>query len=356
MSVGTFWRNKKVFLTGHTGFKGAWLSLWLQDLGAHVTGYSLAPPTQPNLFDQANVARDMTSVIGDVCDAEHLRSAMQTASPQIVIHMAAQALVRQSYEDPVSTYMTNVMGTVNVLNTVRSVESVRAVVIVTSDKCYENLERLEGFREDEPMGGYDPYSNSKGCAELVVSAYRSSFFNPARYAEHGVAIASARAGNVIGGGDWAPDRLIPDFIRGFQTGQTVSIRNPGSIRPWQHVMEPLSGYLLLAQNLVEKGPAYNGGWNFGPVENDARSVQWIADKLCALWGHGASWTQDSNTGPHEAHYLKLNCTKAHQQLGWRPVWGLERSLSEIVEWYRAQLAGDDARKLTLSQIIRFQSS
>lgn len=355
MSAEEFWRNKKVFLTGHTGFKGAWLSLWLQHLGAEVTGYSLMPPTQPNLFEQARVAQGMNSLIGDVCDENGLKQAMQKARPEIVLHMAAQALVRQSYDDPVGTYQTNVMGTVNLLNAVRSISSVKAVVVVTSDKCYENTERMEGYREDATIGGYDPYSNSKGCAELVVSAYRSSFFNPSRYAQHGVAIATARAGNVIGGGDWAADRLIPDFIRGFQNGQTVGVRNPSAIRPWQHVMEPLSGYLLLAQRLVQVGTTYGGAWNFGPIEDDSRPVQWIADKLCTLWGSGATWKQEAHSGPHEAHYLKLNCSKAELQLGWQPVWGLEMALSEIVDWYRAQVVGEDARDITLRQITQHQS-
>lgn len=356
MSLEEFWRNKKVFMTGHTGFKGAWMSLWLQKLGAVVTGYALAPPTQPSLFEQAAVSAGMTSLTGDVRDASHLTQAMRKASTDIVIHMAAQSLVRQSYEDPVGTYATNVMGTVNMLEAVRTVDSVRAVVVVTSDKCYENKERPEGYREDEPMGGYDPYSSSKGCAELVVSAYRSSFFNPERVQQHGVSIATARAGNVIGGGDWAANRLVPDMIRAFEQGKPVSIRNPDAIRPWQHVLEPLHGYLLLAQCLAEKGPLYGGGWNFGPLEQDVRPVKWIADRICALWGHGASWTLDPAKGPHEAHYLNLDCRKAREQLGWAPVWGLERSLKEIVDWYRYLNEGRDIRSLTCQQIDAYQST
>ncbi|RYY17500.1 MAG: CDP-glucose 4,6-dehydratase [Alphaproteobacteria bacterium] len=309
----TFWSGKRVFLTGHTGFKGSWLSLWLQAMGADLTGFALAPPTDPSLFQAADVAQGMTSIIGDIRDAGALAHALVTASPEIVIHMAAQPLVRASYDDPVGTYATNVMGTVHVLEAVRRAPGVRACVVVTTDKCYENREWVWGYREDEAMGGYDPYSNSKGCAELVTSAYRRSFFG-----ESGTATASARAGNVIGGGDWAVDRLIPDILRAVVAGEPVVIRNPHSIRPWQHVLEPLSGYLVLAQSLWTDPTGAAEGWNFGPRDEDARPVQWIVEQLCELWGDGASWVRDERLQPHEANYLKLDISKARARLGWEP--------------------------------------
>jgi CDP-glucose 4,6-dehydratase len=335
-----FWRGKKVFLTGHTGFKGSWLSLWLQSMGAQVTGYALPPPTNPSLFDEANVAHGMVSIIGDIRDVEALSKAMRDAAPDVVIHMAAQPLVRYSYVNPVETYSTNVMGTVHLLEAVRQTPSVRAVVNVTSDKCYDNKEWVWGYRENEPMGGFDPYSNSKGCAELVTSAYRNSFFNPEKYNEHGVALASGRAGNVIGGGDWAEDRLIV-------------IRSPHAIRPWQHVLEPISGYLLLAKKLYEQGTAYAEGWNFGPVDDDAKPVQWIVEHLTAQWGEGASWQLDEGDHPHEAHYLKLDCSKARMRLDWQPRWHLAHSLEMIVAWQRAWLTKQDMRSFTLKQIEQY---
>ncbi|HXU92214.1 MAG TPA: CDP-glucose 4,6-dehydratase [Gallionella sp.] len=348
-----FWRGKKVFLTGHTGFKGSWLSLWLQQLGAEVTGYALQPPTDPSLFEAANVAQGMTSIIGDIRDAAALSRAMREAEPDIVIHMAAQPLVRYSYVNPVETYSTNVMGTVHLLEAVRQTSSVRAVVNVTSDKCYDNKEWVWGYRESEAMGGFDPYSNSKGCAELVTSAYRNSFFNPAKYGEHRVALASGRAGNVIGGGDWAEDRLIPDILRAISAGRPVVIRSPHAIRPWQHVLEPLSGYLQLAQKLFEQGVAYAEGWNFGPSEEDAKPVQWIVEQLTRQWGEGASWQLDAGDHPHEAHYLKLDCSKAKMRLDWQPRWHLARTLGMIVEWQRAWLAQQDMRSFTLKQIEQY---
>jgi CDP-glucose 4,6-dehydratase len=348
-----FWREKRVLLTGHTGFKGSWLSLWLQQMGALVTGYALQPPTNPSLFEAAKVAQGMTSIIGDIRDADLLVQSMQNCSPDIVIHMAAQPLVRYSYLNPVETYSTNVMGTVHLLEAVRQTPSVRAVVNVTSDKCYENREWVWGYRESEPMGGFDPYSNSKGCAELVTSAYRSSYFNPDKVDEHKVALASARAGNVIGGGDWAADRLIPDILRAISDGKPVVIRNPRAIRPWQHVLEPLSGYLLLAQKLYEDRVNYAEGWNFGPSDEDARPVQWIVERLTELWGDGASWQLDGAEHPHEANYLRLDCSKANMRLHWQPRWHLDKALEMIVTWQRGWLEEQDMRGITLSQIEQY---
>jgi CDP-glucose 4,6-dehydratase len=351
-----FWKGKRVLLTGHTGFKGSWLSLWLQSLGAEVVGYALAPPTNPSLFEVAEVAKGMTSIIGDIRDLERLRKVFAEHKPEIVIHMAAQPLVRYSYVEPVETYSTNVMGTVNLLEAVRGANSVKAVVNVTSDKCYENREWVWGYRENEAMGGYDPYSNSKGCAELVTSAYRNSFFHSDKYQTHGVAIGSGRAGNVIGGGDWADDRLIPDIMRAITHGKPVNIRSPHAIRPWQHVLEPLSGYLVLAQKLYEQGTTYAEGWNFGPNDEDAKPVQWIVEKLTQTWGEGASWTLDGGEHPHEAHYLKLDCSKAKMRLDWHPRWHLDQALAAIVEWHRAHRDGKNMRELTLQQISTYQHS
>lgn len=348
-----FWKDKRVLMTGHTGFKGSWLSLWLQSMGAQAVGYALAPPTNPSLFETAEVAKGMTSIIGDIRDLEHLRKVFIEHQPQIVIHMAAQPLVRYSYIEPVETYSTNVMGTVNLLEAVRSTKSVKVVVNVTTDKCYENREWAWGYRENEAMGGYDPYSSSKGCAELVTAAYRNSYFHPDKYQEHGVAIASGRAGNVIGGGDWADDRLIPDIMRAITVGKPVHIRNPHAIRPWQHVLEPLSGYLILAQKLYEEGAAFAEGWNFGPNDEDAKPVQWIVEQLTKSWGEGASWVLDGGEHPHEAHYLKLDCSKAKSRLDWHPRWHLDDALKEIVEWQRANQDGKDVREVTLKQIQRY---
>lgn len=352
--VNSFWRGKKVFLTGHTGFKGSWLSLWLQQLGAEVTGYALIPPTHPSLFEVANVGQGMRSLIGDIRDGLLLKEAMRVAAPDIVMHLAAQALVRRSYVDPVETYSTNVMGTVHLLEAVRQTPSVRAVVNVTSDKCYENKEWVWGYRESEPLGGFDPYSNSKGCSELVTAAYRNSFFNPANFDQHRVALASGRAGNVIGGGDWAEDRLIPDILRAISAGRPVVIRNPHAIRPWQHVLEPLSGYLLLARKLYEDGAVYAEGWNFGPNDEDAKPVQQIVEQLTRQWGEGASWQLDQAVHPHEAHYLKLDCSKAKMRLGWQPRWSLAQALAQITVWQKAFLQGADMRELSLQQISAFQ--
>jgi CDP-glucose 4,6-dehydratase len=348
-----FWRDKKVFLTGHTGFKGSWLSLWLQELGAQVTGYALKQPTTPSLFEVAQVGRGMTSIIGDIRDGAMLTNAMRDTSPDIIIHMAAQPLVRRSYVDPVETFSTNVMGSVNLLEAVRQTPTVRAVVNVTSDKCYENKEWIWGYRENEPMGGSDPYSSSKGCAELVTAAYRKSFFNLSKYGEHQVALATARAGNVIGGGDWAEDRLIPDILRAIQAGQPVNIRNPKATRPWQHVLEPLNGYLVLAEKLYSDGASFAEAFNFGPSEEGAKPVQWVVEHLTQKWGDGANWKLDHAENPHEAHYLKLDCSKAKIFLDWQPRWSLAEALENIIVWHRAYQRGEDMRKITISNIVRF---
>jgi len=349
-----YWNNKKVFLTGHTGFKGSWLSLWLQQLGADVTGYSLSPPTNPNLFEAADVAQGMTSIIGDIRDGTMLANAMVNAAPEIVIHMAAQPLVLQSYIDPVETYSTNVMGTVQVLEAVRSSPTVRAVVIVTTDKCYENKEWVWGYRESDPMGGHDPYSSSKGCAELVTSAFRTSYFNPIKYSEHKVGLATVRAGNVIGGGDWARDRLIPDIIEAFKKGENVHIRNPSSTRPWQHVLEPLRGYLVLAENLEKNGAEFSEGWNFGPNNSDAKPVKSIVEKMMQHWGGNVAWDFDNSEIPHEAGYLKLDISKVNARLDWRPLLNLDQALKMTVDWTKSCVSDVTPREITLKQIFDYQ--
>ena len=345
-----FWKDKSVFLTGHTGFKGGWLALWLMNAGARVHGYALQPPTEPSLFTVARVREGLAShTIGDIRDAVQLREALEKAAPDIVLHLAAQSLVRTSYHDPVDTYAVNVMGTVHLLEAVRSVESVRALVNVTTDKCYENKEWTWGYRESEPMGGRDPYSSSKGCAELVTAAYRDSFLAAA-----GVAVATARAGNVIGGGDWAADRLLPDFFRAAQAGRVLDVRFPDATRPWQHVLEPLSGYLELAEQLVGNGQAAAHAWNFGPGEEDARPVQWLLSRLTAEMP-GTSWRHLGGEHLHEAGYLKLDSSKARQLLGWRPRWSLAEALTKTVEWHQAWVAGHDMRSVCLQQIDVHQS-
>ena len=345
----SFWQGKRVLLTGHTGFKGSWLSLWLQSLGATVRGVALAAPTEPAMFEVARVADGMEHRIADIRDFAAVQAQMNEFRPEIVLHMAAQPLVRLSYDQPIETYATNVMGTVHVLEAARHAGSVKAIVNVTTDKCYENREWVWGYREDEPMGGHDPYSNSKGCAELVSSAYRKSFLRDA-----GIAMATARAGNVIGGGDWALDRLLPDILRALQQRQPVLIRNPHAIRPWQHVLEPLSGYLGLAERLYTRGQDEAEGWNFGPRDEDAQPVQWIVERLCEAWGDDASWTLQPGDHPHEASFLKLDISKARQRLGWTPRWSLETALTRIIEWHRDWLAGADMRQHSLSQIEAFQ--
>jgi CDP-glucose 4,6-dehydratase len=350
----SFWRGKKVFVTGHTGFKGGWLSIWLQQLGSDVTGFALQPSTSPSLFEVAKVAQGMTSVIGDIRDIVLLTNTLRQVAPDIVIHMAAQPLVRRSYADPVETYLTNVMGTVHLFEAVRQTPSVRAVVNVTTDKCYDNKEWVWGYRETDHMGGFDPYSSSKACAELITAAYRNSFFNRDTYSEHQLALASARAGNVIGGGDWADDRLIPDILRAIEAGQSVNIRNPQSTRPWQHVLEPLCGYLMLAEKLYIQGQVFAQAFNFGPADDDAKPVQLIAEQLTRRWGKSATWTLDQANHPHEANYLKLDCSKAHSLLNWHPRWDLSMALTAIVSWHKAYLSGEDMRVITEAQLASFQ--
>ena len=348
-----FWSHKRVLLTGHTGFKGSWLALWLQNLGADVIGFALAPPTQPNLFELTRVSEHMQSVVGDVREFAHLERVIRTQRPSIVIHLAAQALVRQSYDDPLGTYTTNILGTAHLLEAIRRTDEVRAVVVVTSDKCYENREVLRPYRESDHMGGFDPYSSSKGCAELVTAAYRNSFFSKTSE-RTGVAVATARSGNVIGGGDWAGDRLIPDLMRAALGHREATIRNPEAIRPWQHVLEPLGGYLLLAQKLYEHGARYAQSWNFGPNEEETKPVSWVVERLAQLWGADVRWNLDRGEHPHEARYLRLDSAKAREQLGWQPRWNLDRALEATVKWYKTYQSGQETRLLILEQIHSYQ--
>ena len=349
-----FWRRKKVFLTGHTGFKGSWMSLWLHSLDAEVIGYSLAPPTQPNLYDLADVEKGMESIRGDVLDLEHLRRAVRDHRPEIVFHLAAQSLVRRSYEDPVGTYATNVLGTVHILDAVRAVPSVRSIVIVTSDKCYENCGDQRAYRESDRLDGADPYSSSKAAAEMVTSAFRKSFFAPAKN-ETAIGVASARAGNVIGGGDWGADRLIPDVMRAILDGRNLLIRHPQAVRPWQHVLEPVSGYLTLAEKLWHQPERFSESWNFGPNESDTLSVSTLLDCLGQLWGPGLSWQFDDGAHPHEAHHLSLDCTKSRVELGWEPRWNLNAALEATVQWYKAYQSHQDVRLLAQEQIRSYQA-
>ena len=351
-----FWKERRVLITGHTGFKGSWLSLILDKLGARVHGYALDPPTSPALFTLARIGDLVDSTIADVRDFEKLLKVLQQTRPEIVIHMAAQPLVRESYRNPRETYEINVMGTVNLFEAVRQTGHVKAVLNVTTDKCYENREWVWGYRENEPMGGYDPYSNSKGCSELVTAAFRSSYFNSNDYSQHGVALASARAGNVIGGGDWADDRLIPDFMRSILKGEKVVIRSPHAIRPWQHVLEPLTGYLLLCEKLYEEGAGFAEGWNFGPDDRDVKDVAWITQYLCEQWGADAWWELDKSPNPHEANYLKLDCSKARLKLGWTAAWDIETTLKSIVDWNKAYRQGQDVRVVCSRQIEAYYGS
>lgn len=347
MVTPDFWARKRVFLTGHTGFKGSWLALWLQSLGADVTGYALAPATTPSLFDLAQVGMGMSSIIADIRDTDSLGAAVRTARPQIVLHLAAQALVSDGYRDPLGTFSTNVQGTANLLDTLREESGVEAVVVVTSDKCYDNREWPWPYRESDPLGGHDPYSASKACAELVTASYRKSFL-----AGQGIAVATARAGNVFGGGDWSPNRLIPDLLAAFAGRTPAIVRRPGAVRPWQHVLEPLQGYLMLAERIARE-PDLAGAWNFGPCESDCLTVGDIATRLAATWGEGTSWHTESSTFPHEASTLRLDSSKAREYLGWRPGLSIDAALASTVSWHRAWLAAADMRAVTLDQIRNF---
>jgi CDP-glucose 4,6-dehydratase len=346
-----FWGGKRVLVTGHTGFKGGWLSLWLQSLGAKVTGYALAPYTTPNLFEAADVGDGMISVIADVKDFAALKSVMLEHRPEVVFHLAAQPLVRLSYDEPVRTYSTNVIGTVHVLEAARAARGLKGLICVTSDKCYENREWAWGYRENDTLGGHDPYSSSKACAELVTTAYQRSYFPAEEHGRHGVAVASVRAGNVIGGGDWAADRLVPDFMRAAASGEALVVRNPRAMRPWQHVLEPLHGYLMLAERLWNVGPEYGGAWNFGPDDDGAKTVEQLVETLRKAWGDGVQVrTGNGLREPHEAAYLKLDCSKAKSRLGWRPRWSLDQALEATAQWYSAHRAGRDMRRFSIEQM------
>ena len=356
MSEESFWKGRRVFLTGHTGFKGSWLSLWLANKGAAVRGFGLDPATTPNLFNTAKVASQIEDIRGDIRTPGALDESVRSFKPEVIFHMAAQPLVREGYRDPVGTFETNAIGTARLLEAVRLTSGVKAVVCVTTDKCYENKEWQWGYREIDPLGGYDPYSSSKACAELIASAYRQSFFPVDRYGDHGCAVATARAGNVIGGGDWSNDRLIPDLIRGFEANRDILIRNPAAIRPWQHVLEPLSGYIQLAEFLSgENAINYATAFNFGPSDEDARPVSWIADKIQHLWGSNTSWKRDERLAPHEAGYLKLDSSRARSELGWRPKLRLEEAIAWIVDWHKSFLRGDNMATVTASQIRRYEA-
>ena len=345
----TFWNQKTVLITGHTGFKGSWLSVWLNMLGAGLCGYALKPDTKPSMFEAAGVKKIIESNISDVRDYNKLLAVMKKCQPEIVFHLAAQPLVRRSYKDPLETYQTNVIGTANLLEAVRYVKSVRAVVVITSDKCYENKESNYSYKETDPLGGYDPYSSSKACAEIVTAAFRRSFFQKSN-----VAIASARAGNVIGGGDWAADRLVPDCIKNWQASKTVEIRYPYAIRPWQHILEPLAGYIVLAEKLYKHGDKFAGAWNFGPEKSNAKNVAFLVDTLSKLWGEKAKWKKTGTKHPHEAILLKLNCSKAKAELPWKPCWNIEKTLEKTVEWYGAYLENPKkVAAITIEQINQY---
>lgn len=351
-----FWKGRKVLITGHTGFKGGWLSVWLDSLGAEVTGYSLAPYTQPCLYEVANIRNRVNDYISDVRELDSIRNAIKEHRPEIIFHMAAQPLVRHSYKDPVDTYSTNVIGTVNVLEVVRLEKCAKVIINITSDKCYENREWVWGYRENDRLGGHDPYSNSKACAELVTSAYRDSYFSSKDWHEHGVAISSVRAGNVIGGGDWSEDRLIPDIWRSIQSNQSLIIRNPGAIRPWQHVLEPLYGYILLAQRLWENGKDYSEAWNFGPADGNCKNVASVVGRFLDLWGADITWSTTDEPQPKEATYLKLDSSKAQDRLGWHRKWDIEETLVAVIEWYKAYADNKDMHRFMISQIEKYSNS
>ena len=344
-----FWKNKKVFLTGHTGFKGSWMTIMLEMFGAKLTGYSLKPNTKPSLFEEAKAYKNINSIIGDILDESKLSKSIFNAQPEIIIHMAAQPLVRHSYENPKETYMTNVIGTLNILETARRCKSVKSIIVVTTDKCYENTNKRSGYKENDPMGGYDPYSSSKGCCELLVSSYRRSYFSTKNTPN----LASVRAGNVIGGGDWADDRLIPDILRSFQNNQKVIIRNPNAVRPWQHVIELLYGYLILTEKLYHKGEDFDSGWNFGPDQKNCKTVKWIIEKMISHWDKNILWKEDENSNPHEAEFLMLNNKKAKKELGWIPSLDLNQSLKLTVDWHKEWVSKNNISELCKKQIIEY---
>tara|TARA_Y100001934_G_scaffold283135_1_gene400707 strand:- start:2068 stop:3150 length:1083 start_codon:yes stop_codon:yes gene_type:complete len=346
----SFWENKKVLVTGNTGFKGSWLSLWLQKLKAEVIGFALKPCTNPSMFEVAKVSQGMTSIEGDIRNFDHIASVVKEYKPEIIFHLAAQPLVLRSYRYPLETYSTNVMGTAHLFESVRLSESVRVIINVTSDKCYENRESNSGYREIDPLGGFDPYSSSKGCSELITSAYRNSFFNPKKYKEHGVALASVRAGNIIGGGDWSENRIVSDIMRAWFARDTLVVRSPDAIRPWQHVLDPLLGYVILAQNLWDHGTKFSGSWNFGSDAVDCRPVSWIVEKTAELWGECPSWKIEGNPFFHETKTLKLDSTKAKDRLNWYAKWNLETTLDKTVDWFKCYKNNQNMQEVTLKQI------
>ncbi len=351
-----FFKGKKVLITGHTGFKGAWLSLLLNNLGAQVFGYALNPPTIPNLYDLIHADKFIHSCIADIRDFERLKRFIKETQPEIIIHLAAQSLVKASYKDPRFTYETNVLGTVNLFEAARNTESIKVILNVTTDKCYENKEWAQGYREDDVLGGHDPYSSSKACSELITASYRKAFFNTGEKGKNGIAVATARSGNIIGGGDWSPDRLIPDFIRSMQAQEDVVIRNPGSTRPWQFILDSLFGYLTLVEKLYTEGQDYAESWNFGPGDTHNKTVEWIVAELCRNWGGNASFKIEGTNNEHEGKFLKLDSSKANSRLDWSNVYSLEQGICQTVEWYRASLNGKKARELCEFQIDEFMKT
>ena len=347
----SFWKNKKILITGHTGFKGSWLTIWLKKLGADITGFSKSVPTNPSLFETVNIEKDIKSVVGNIKNYELLKETISKCEPEIIFHMAAQSLVIKSYSNPIETFSTNVMGTVNLLYAVKETKKPKVVINITSDKCYENNESLEGYREDDPMGGYDPYSSSKGCAELITKSFRKSFFSSNH--ENNIGLASVRAGNVIGGGDWAENRLIPDIISAIKNKENVKIRNPNAIRPWQHVLDPLNGYISLAEKVWDDQTKYSEGWNFGPEKNEAKPVSWVVEKFNELWKNKINWVIGNNE-LHEANNLILNCQKAKSRLGWNSKMNTETALKWTIEWYTKYFEGKNMMKVTEEQIVEFQ--
>ena len=347
----SFWKNKKILITGHTGFKGSWLTIWLKKLGADITGFSKSVPTNPSLFETVNIEKDIKSVVGDIQNYELLKETISKCEPEIIFHMAAQSLVIKSYSNPIETFSTNVMGTVNLLYAVKETKKAKIVINITSDKCYENNESLEGYSEEDPMGGHDPYSSSKGCAELITKSFRKSFFSSDH--ENNIGLASVRAGNVIGGGDWAENRLIPDIIRAIKNKENVKIRNPNALRPWQHVLDPLNGYISLAEKLWDDQKKHSEGWNFGPEKNEVKPVSWIIEEFNELWKNKINWVVGNNE-LHEANNLILNCQKAKSRLGWNSKINTETALKMTIEWYTKYFDGKNMREVTEEQIIEFQ--